>query len=321
MQKTPRIPRFLIVFLLLAALFSGARLYYALTDDFHIGGITEPIAYRAAWTSLGSDLTIQEELFSQPYTYLGKGAQSYAFVSEDGKYVIKFFKFKHLRPRWWMRCLPSWGRLASLKGCDAARKKQKSDHLFTGYMLAAEEHPDHAQILYLHLDRTEIFHRHLLVRDKMGWARRIDLDTTPFLVQKRGETLRQVIRDKLERGAIDEAKASFKAILAMYLQEYLSGMYDRDHGVMHNTGFVDGKPFHLDLGKFCRMERMREREAYGDDLSFVIWKIDVWLGQNFPEWREELSASMADYFFVQTGLSLDLATIEPTRFQRKKRWF
>src|SRR5689334_14456085 len=36
-----------------------------------------------------------DRILSQPFRYLSAGSQSYAFVSEDGKYVIKFFRMKH----------------------------------------------------------------------------------------------------------------------------------------------------------------------------------------------------------------------------------
>src|SRR5258705_119780 len=36
---------------------------------------------------------------SQPYTFLSFGGQCYAFLSQDGQYVIKFFKMHHLQQR------------------------------------------------------------------------------------------------------------------------------------------------------------------------------------------------------------------------------
>ena len=35
---------------------------------------------------------LTEEILKQPFHYLARGGQSFVFVSEDQKYVIKFFK-------------------------------------------------------------------------------------------------------------------------------------------------------------------------------------------------------------------------------------
>ena len=55
----------------------------------------------------------------------------------------------------------------------------------------------------------------------------------------------------------------------MYISEYKKGIYDRDHGVMHNTGFVEDYPFHLDVGKFSKEESMRQVKFYKKDLERI----------------------------------------------------
>src|SRR4051812_12067853 len=39
-----------------------------------------------------------QTIFSTPLTFLGEGAQAYAFVSANGKYVVKFFKMRRFTP-------------------------------------------------------------------------------------------------------------------------------------------------------------------------------------------------------------------------------
>ncbi len=314
--KAMRIPKFLYFFFIGLSLFVIGRGYYWITDDFHIGGISHPVSFHEEERT--EDVSALEKVFNQPYSYLGKGAQCYAFASEDGEYIVKFFKFKHLRPRWYMRCLPNWEFLKGIKSADSARKEQKLHQLFSGYALAAKEHPDHAGIVYLHLNPTTHLQKKLVVHDKMGWLKKIDLDSTPFVVQKRGKILRQVLREALDEGDTLRAKGFLRDIMKMYLDEYHSGMYDRDHGVMHNTGFIGDHPFHLDLGKFCCREEMQEQEHFIPDLSFVLWKIDRWLQDNYPTHQGELSQFMGYVFSEETGCLLDLAAVDPIEFQRKK---
>ena len=85
----------------LFCLFGIARLYYRLTDDFRLANITYELPFKPSWKV--PSLTKEEysrlaQITNQKFTYIGKGAQCYAFASEDGEYVLKFFKFKHLKP-------------------------------------------------------------------------------------------------------------------------------------------------------------------------------------------------------------------------------
>ncbi len=41
-------------------------------------------------------------LLGQPFRFLGAGAQTYAFQSEDGKTVLKFIKQSHRKPLPWL---------------------------------------------------------------------------------------------------------------------------------------------------------------------------------------------------------------------------
>ena len=95
--------RLIWVVLLITITFFSSRVYYRLTDDFRIANMTYELPYNTDWEI--EPLTHSEKenlhsILSQPFYYIGKGAQSYAFMSEDKKHVIKFFKFKHLRPNW-----------------------------------------------------------------------------------------------------------------------------------------------------------------------------------------------------------------------------
>lgn len=96
----------------------AARLYLYLTDDFRLSNITYEMPYQKEWQS--PPLTALEEeklanILAQEFSYLGKGSQCYVFSSKDGRYVLKFFKFKHVRPHWIDQFLPSIDFLDSYK--------------------------------------------------------------------------------------------------------------------------------------------------------------------------------------------------------------
>jgi hypothetical protein len=293
------------------------RIYFDLTDDFRLANITYQLPFIHSWkteTLAHEDNTQLDQILNQKFTYIGKGAQCYAFGSEDGKFVLKFFKFKHLKPSWMAFFLPP----SQYKEQYFLRKEQKLRNVFDAYDLAYREDKENVALIYLHLTPVDHFQKKAIVFDKVGIKREIDLNTTVFLIQKKGETLRSRLNQLLSQKDLDGSKESIDKILQMYISEYKKGIYDRDHGVMVNVGFVGENPFHLDAGKFAKIERMKEREIYSEDLELVIWKIEEWLSKNFPEYQNELFAYMENRFHAYTGGRYERSKINMDLFKARR---
>lgn len=305
----------------LLTIFALFRVYFYLTDDFRLSNIQYQIDPEPSWLTPRLNLEQQTQLshlLSQKFYYIGKGAQCYAFASEDQCYVLKFFKFKHLRPNIFVRLLPSIPSFKQYKEAVSEKKKHKLQGVFEGYALAYRENQKESELFYVHLVPTDYLKQFVTVVDKIGIERRINLDEVVFLVQRKGETFRTYLSRQLKEHRLSEAKESIAQILAMYHREYQKGLYDRDHGVMHNTGFVDNRPFHLDVGKFSKDHRMRQVEFYKKDLEHVVWKIDTWVKNNYPHHYATLSAYLAEQYFVYTGELFDASLIDPQRFKKKR---
>lgn len=124
--------------------------------------------------------------------------------------------------------------------------------------------------------------------DKLGRQWELPLDDLVFVVQEKGKTTRGVIGELLQKGDTEEAKHKIDEIISLYLLEYSKGIYDRDHGVMHNTGFVDEKPIHLDIGKLSDAPEMRNPEVYRKDLRKVVQKMELWVRTHYPQYYQQL---------------------------------
>lgn len=312
------------IFFLIGALlvFGAARLYYRLTDDFRLSNITYDLPHETRWEVPA--LSEEENhriaaILNQKFYYLGKGAQSYAFVSEDQLYVLKFFKFKHLKPSLFVDLLPPISPFRTYKQNSKERKERKLIGVFDGYALAYREHRQPSALLYLHLLPTSTLKQKVTLVDKIGIERQIHLDEMVFLIQKKGETLRNRLRHLLNENNLDEAKVTIGRVLEMYLSEYNKGLYDRDHGVMQNTGFVGDQPFHLDVGKFSKDDRMQNLAFYKKDLLHVAWKIDHWIKESYPQHYSALSPFLAEQYQQYIGESFDVAAIDPEQFKRNRR--
>ena len=318
--------KWLCFLIAILTIFAGARLYYRLTDDIRLANMkyTLPFSSDPAWEM--SPLTEHEyadlkRILDQKFSYIGKGAQSYAFGSEDGKYVIKFFKFKHLRPAFYVENLPDFPPFSTIKANDFERKKRKLISIYNGYSLAFREHKAGSGIIYLHLLQTNNLHLQAHIKDKLGFNRTVPLDDVVFLIQKRGETLRTRLNKLLTERRLLKAQQAIAFIIDMYMTEYRNGMYDRDHGVMYNTGFVGEVPFHLDVGKLEKDERMREKEFYKKDLTHVLWKMDEWIKRTYPEDYLTLTDFLSQEYKRLTGEFINLQTVDGTPYIRKGKFF
>lgn len=289
--------KLLIVALISAGAFGLARLYYRLTDDIRLANMIYEMPHHKEWEisppPVGEQAQI-DAILSQPFHYIGKGAQAYAFASADDQYVLKLFKFKHLKPSWFVDLLPPFGPLKKYKDSQVERKRRKLEGVFEGYRLAYDVHKKPSGILFIHLNPTDNLHKTVLIRDKIGLAHHIDVDKFVFILQEKAQTTRTVINKLLNEGNVEEAKARIGQIFTLYLSEYEKGIWDHDHGVMHNTGFVGARPIHLDVGKLSEAPEMKEAKFSHPDLERIAYKFHTWARIHQPQYSRSLDAYMED---------------------------
>lgn len=277
----------------LALLYIVARIYFYATDDFRISNITYKMPYQADWEILplnDKEEKALQKILELEFAYLGKGAQSYAFVSQDDRYVLKFFKFKHLKPSLIHDLLPSFGFIKEYKDNQAERKRRKLYGVFQGYKLAFDEHRLESGLLFIQLNVTGNPKRRVKIRDKIGIGHLVDLEHIPFIIQEKGQTLRFVLGQLLQKGDLKGTEERIGKIFELYTSEYNKGIYDHDHGVMYNTGFVGKRPIHLDVGKMHRQELMRQKEAAKNDMELVAAKMNAWILHSYPQYYPEISS-------------------------------
>lgn len=267
------------------------RLYYTLTDDFRLSNINHEVRYHSEWDFANLSPLEKEhlkEILNQEFRYLGKGAQVYAFASADDRWVIKFFKFKHLKPSLFISLLPPIPPFKAFKEANIQRKKRKLEGVFDGYRIAYLFDKENAGLFYVHFNKTNHLNLSAHLIDKIGFRHTVDLDKTVFIIQRKGQTLRQTLDDCLQKGDLNTALVRVNQILDMYLSEYEKGVWDRDHGISHNTGFIADKPLHLDVGKFSKDDKMKNKEVYKSDLLHVGYKISSWVHDNHPAYHAQI---------------------------------
>jgi hypothetical protein len=290
--------RILIYASLLGIVFYGAgRLYFEVTGGFTIRNITSNQPYDERWktrTLSSGEKSQLRDLLSQNYHYLGKGCQAYVFLSDDGKYVLKFFKYQRFRTQKWIDLLtfiPPIERYQIAKGIE---KKEKLDKVYSSWKLAFDYLQPETGIVYVHLNKSNDLQQKVKIYDKIGFEHTLDLDQVEFMVQKRAEMLTPTIDELMKKQDVEGAKNLISRLVSMVLFEYERGFGDKDHALMQNTGVFEGNPIHIDVGQFVRDENLKEPPVYKQEIFSKTYRFRIWLKKKYPELASYLETILVE---------------------------
>lgn len=236
------------------ALYGIERFCHRQTEGFAVGRICASMPLPSD-LEMGptepSKLSLVTALLDQPFHYLSKGAQVYVFASEDGRYVIKFFRFDHLAP-------PPWTRWLRFPLCGERIRLEKMVKRLTGlykdfnsYRIALEAMPEETGVLYVHLNEQELRDVTLTLCDKLGIAHRLDASTMHFVVQKRADLVYPTLERLLQKGDLPTAQAALSNLLRLLNTRYAKGIFDKDPNLRTNFGLLGTKAIQIDPGRFC----------------------------------------------------------------------
>ncbi len=237
--------------------------YHSKVLGFSVAKITSDFTYHPEWevaAPLESEQKKMDEIFSQTFKYLGAGSQSYAFVSEDGKTVLKFFRMKHeifhLRDLW--------------EGDRSQERKENLFSIYASHKLAFEEMQEDAGLMYIHLNKTTDLNKKVKLIDKLHRSYVVDLDQVEFVVQERAELIfdrLQKLRSNKER--MNEALTQVMDLVRRRIDKRIA---DHDKAVTHNFGFVGDRAIQLDVGRIFRGHKPKDKDR-------ILERIDKWLDQ------------------------------------------
>lgn len=239
--------------LLLAALIAVPVYYYTQKSGFQLDEVTWTKPLAVNWASVPNDVPLA--LLNQPYHFFGEGHQTYAFVSADGKTILKFVKFGY------MDSMSTDERDVRLK------------RLFNGYLIAFQKDRENTALIALH--QAEPGGTPLLV--KVG-GETIDLAPLYFILQKRVTPLKEILNQN--KGS---AQTILDKILNLYADEYRRGLYDSDHNVLYNTGFIDQRAYRLDAGRLKMLPQENRQAFIKLDLEKILTRFRKWIVKNLPE--------------------------------------
>jgi hypothetical protein len=277
--------RKVVIFLFIALAFHfTSRFCREKTDGFSVALIHSGLTFNPAWETPPASCEL-DPIFSQKFHYLGCGGQSFAFVSDDGLYVIKFFKFRLFRqPYHFFLTRPQRGafEVSRLRKLHRTLFKLRRD--FTSYKVAYEDLQHESGLIYLHLNKEFNIKRTVHIVDKIGIEHAIDLDGIEFALQKKADPILPRIAEQMAKRDLDAARESISAILETLVHRCQKGVFDEDPRLYNNLGFIGGKAIFIDIGRFVRDPSRKDPAIYLADLKRITDKsLRGWLQSNYPE--------------------------------------
>ncbi len=275
--------RTLKLFLPLILLLCGALSYghFKRTEGFCTSKIASHHPYQKIWDT--KQPLLPKKILDQTYTYLGSGKECYAFLSEDQKYVIKFFKQKHMNSGHFFDKYS----LASRKQKLETRKKLR-EKTYQSYQIAYHELSEETGTLYLHLTKTSHLNKKLPLIDQHGKPFSLNLDNMEFLIQKYAQPTFTVLNELILENRLTEAKELIDSILNLIINRVEKGISDLDINCERNIGIFGKTAMEIDIGEFSTAPP----KSLKDELTSGTEDLKSWLHSHSPSLEEYLQKKL-----------------------------
>ncbi|MGH2611500.1 MAG: hypothetical protein ACRDFB_00450, partial [Rhabdochlamydiaceae bacterium] len=189
---------------------------------------------------------------NQPFHYLDCGNQCYVFVSEDGRYVLKFFKYAQPSIPHFLTTIPILNHFKPFRPHRFEKLRWKQQRDFQGYRLAYDAFRQETALIAVHLD--PIHHNYPLITliDKLHSPHRLDLNHTPFVLQRKAAPVYQQLRQWIKSDQIDQAQKGITSLLNLLKKRMAHHLQDDDAHLHSNFGFIGHEAIQLDPGHFTQ---------------------------------------------------------------------
>jgi hypothetical protein len=224
------------------------------TGGFTIHSITYPL--EKGVSALPDELQF---LHNERFYYLGKGAQAFAFVSSDKKYVIKFIRFDHLLPKPFVRLFKDINHPYIKFRLNRSEREIKE--LLQSFSFAQNELKNDTEVLYFQKHKLD---KPIVIYDKIGCIHKIN--NAPFIVQKYIPSL----GDQIYHLENEDQKALIDQVFSLACKRFSHGIKDKDPNLLTNFGFVDHKLVQFDIGRFYSTKNYQNMDIRENELKDIF---------------------------------------------------
>lgn len=254
------------------------------SKDFSLAAISAEFDFCPEWeTKRTQENQEVKGAMEQSYHHLGNGGQCFAFVSEDRKYVIKFFKQKVFQLPLWMEQFPLPFLVDWLFQKKRIKKQALRYKVFLAFKLCFEQAAEETGLLYIHLNKTQHLNKALSFWDDRGKVHHLNLDDLQFVIQKKADLAYSTLALLIQKDDLEGAKLAIDQLLKLNLRLYHKGLLNRDTNFQSNYGFIDTRAIVIDVGRIIPDETIKHPEKFKQDLLRITPKFRLYLSLHHPE--------------------------------------
>ena len=232
-----------VILLCLIAFCCGVgKLLYLERKGFTIRRIAAPVQ-----TSLHIWDSSADSIIEQPFYYLGRGRQCFAFSSLDGKYVLKLPRTDIYQNPFWMRALPL---SQTLKENSQSMRTSRQKFVLNSMKIAYEELQTDTGVLAIHFGETKDQGKKLQIVDAVGYSYQLPAHKTSFVLQTKHPILMRTFLDAIQAGNVEKGKQILDALITVVVERGKKGIWNKDASFLRNYGFDGEKGYQIDIGSF-----------------------------------------------------------------------
>jgi hypothetical protein len=270
------------VFFTIAFLIATERFCHKKTRGFRDHKVLSTFAFDSRY-SIASCMEDKElhTLLSQPFYFLGDGGQGYSFVSEDGNYVLKFFKLHHVRVPSWLRSC-NLGPLEGIKKRFIAERDKDKERMLTSCKIAATTLQELTAAVFAHINTTDGTMPRITLYDAIGAIHSIDLNKAVFAIQRKAELAFTHLKKDIENHNEVAVKKVIDDFLTFLQKRCELGVEDRDTGLKRNFGYLDGRLMEIDMGSFVENKGLIDPHLMKDEIARKGQDLRAPLSERYP---------------------------------------
>ncbi len=271
--------------LLFFCILTGQGIYF-LRDGFNPKKLTH------LKTGTCSPITKEmEQILSQPFYFLGKGRQCFAFQSKDGKYVLKCPRTNIYKLPFWSRVLPAINTREKMREDKTKRRK----FVFESFRLAQENLQEETGIIAAHLGTTEGSFKPISLFDPLGIKHTLPMGTTLFILQHKQPLWTPIFLKAQKQNDIEEQKRLLNALVDIVIQRARKGMLNRDRSFLRNYGFDGTRAYQIDIGDFFQLKSWEPSQAFEKAVRDSLAPVQEWLAVVNPPMLDVLNRRLETF--------------------------
>jgi hypothetical protein len=256
------------------------------TDKFRTRRIYSNLKFNTRWVASPSSQNNEAEvksILSQNFSYLGSGGQCWAFLSDDGDYVIKFFKHHRRTIPKPLLAFPLPKNLDHKREMHLAKKQKKLLRDFESYKLAFEVLPKETGTIYVHLNKSTYLNQSITIFDKLNIKHTINLDDVEFVLQKKAHLVHPHIRNLMKNNDLAGASQAIASIINVIHARAQKGVFDEDARIHRNFGFINNQAIIIDVGRLVLDPNQKNPQIIKQDLLKITLRFKMWLERHYPQ--------------------------------------